>query len=452
MIRRLFLSTLFVTLMLGLVVAQDAASGEAPTAATYGLQEGKPFDGTSLRILSCCPTAPQFANIIARTNGEFRDLTGISVEWDNTPFGNFQEELLLQGSSGSDTYDLAFWVDSWGVGLQNFIEPLDEYMAQSGKTMDDYPQAFVQSSRMGTDTTYGFPLRGHAQLFYYRQDILNDLGLEVPETWQDIVEAGKVIREQTDLEPIAMYYGVNAGQNLFNWLSMLWGNGGDIFDENYRPIFNNEAGVAATEYYASLVGDQNVTNDAALAFNEQEANQEIVQGRAAMYVGWSWMYTRFQDEESAAPEVIENVAYTAAPGWEGGERTSYGYLWPVGMFTGSSNKEAAYEYLQWLSSAELDRAVVLDSSSPEVNTVVAVHNSVLSDPQVNEQDNGLQQTMADTLSDARSQPLISNWLEVQSILEVAINEIAGGADAKATLDGAATSVEEAMDRAGYYQE
>ena len=195
-----------------------------------------------------------------------------------------------------------------------------------------------------------------------------------------------------------------------------------------------------------------MTNDAALAFNEQEANQEIVQGRAAMYVGWSWMYTRFQDEESAAPEVIENVAYTAAPGWEGGERTSYGYLWPVGMFTGSSNKEAAYEYLQWLSSAELDRAVVLDSSSPEVNTVVAVHNSVLSDPQVNEQDNGLQQTMADTLSDARSQPLISNWLEVQSILEVAINEIAGGADAKATLDGAATSVEEAMDRAGYYQE
>ena len=449
---QLFLAALMLTF--GIVTAQDAGGAgtdSAPTVETYGLQEGKPFDGTTLRILSCCPTAPQLANMIERTNGEFRDLTGITVEWDNTPFGNFQEELLLQGSSGTGTYDLAFWVDSWGVGLENFIEPLDEYMAASGKTLDDYPQAFVDSSKMGTDTTYGFPLRGHAQLFYYRQDVFNDLGLEVPQTWQEIVEAGKVIRERTDLEPIAMYYGVNAGQNLFNWLSMLWGNGGDIFDENYRPVFNNEAGVAATEYYASLVQDQNVTDDAALAFNEQEANQEMVQGRAAMFVGWSWMYTRFTDAESAAPEVVENVAYTAAPGWEGGNQTSYGYLWPVGMFTSSSNKDAAYEYLQWLSSAELDRAVVLDDSSPEVNTVVAVHTSVLEDPQVNEQDNGLQQTMADTLSDARSQPLISNWLEVQSILEIAINEIAGGADAQSTLDDAASSVEEAMDRAGYYE-
>ena len=452
MTRWLFLMSLSLLLILGLGVAQDTGdSASAPTVETYGLQEGKPYNGTTLRILSCCPTAPQFANMIERTNGEFRDLTGITVEWDNTPFGNFQEELLLQGSSGTDTYDLAFWVDSWGVGLKNFIEPLDDYMAQTGKTMDDYPPAFVNSSKMGTDTVYGFPLRGHAQLFYYRQDVFNDLGLEVPQTWQEIVEAGKVIREQTDLEPIAMYYSVNAGQNLFNWLSMLWGNGGDIFDENYRPVFNSEAGVAATQYYASLVQDQDVTNDASLAFNEQEANQEMVQGRAAMFVGWSWMYTRFADTESAAPEVVENVAYAPAPGWEGGDQTSYGYLWPVGMFTGSSNKEAAYEYLQWLSSAELDRAVVLDDSNPEVNTVVAVHTSVLEDPQVNEQDNGLQQTMADTLSNARSQPLISNWLEVQSILEVAINEIAGGADAQSTLDDAASSVEEAMDRAGYYQ-
>jgi multiple sugar transport system substrate-binding protein len=36
---------------------------------------------------------------------------------------------------------------------------------------------------------------------------------------------------------------VGAGQNLFIWLNMLWGTGGDIFDQNMRPIFNNDAGV-----------------------------------------------------------------------------------------------------------------------------------------------------------------------------------------------------------------
>ena len=449
---RLSLTALLALLTFGLVSAQDTGeSSSAPTAATYGLQEGKPFEGTELRILSCCPTAPQLANMIERTSGEFQELTGISVEWDSTPFGNFQDELLLQGSSGTGTYDLAFWVDSWGVGLQNFIEPLDEYMAESGKTMEDYPQAYIDSSRMGTDTTYGFPLRGHAQMLYYRADVFEELGLEVPQTWQQIVEVGQVIREQTDLEPIAMYYGINAGQNLFNYFSMLWGNGGDIFDENLRPIFNNEAGVAAANYYADLVQDFNVTDDASLAFNEQEANQEMVQGRAAMFVGWSWMFTRFSSD-SATPEVQENTAFVAAPGWEGGDRTSYGYLWPVGMFSASDNKEAAYEYLQWISSAELDRAVVNDNDEPDLNTVVAVHLSVLQDPNVYEADDGLQRVMAETLSNARSTPLISNWLEVQSILEVAINEIANGADAQATLDDAAANVEQAMDRAGYYNE
>ena len=449
-VRRSTLVILFAILTFGLGVAQNSAdSDSAPTVATYGLQEGKPFDGTELRILSCCPTAPQFTNIIGRTNGEFFDLTGITVEWDNTPFSNFQGELLLQGSSGTDTYDLAFWVDSWGVGLQNFIEPLDDYLAGSDKTMDDYPQAFVDSSKMGTDSVYGFPLRGHAQLLYYRQDVFDELGLEVPETWQDIVEVGKVIREETDLEPIAMYYGINAGQNLFNWFSMLWGNGGEVFDENLRPIFNNEAGVAATEYYVGLLREHGIAPEASRAFSEQEANQEMVQGRAAMFVGWSWMYTRFTSD-SAPPEVRENVSFVAAPGWEGGNKTSYGYLWPVGIFEGSAHKDAAFEYLKWLTSVQLDRAVVTDSSSPDVNTVVASHLSVLQDPEVYRDDNGLQQTMAETLKDARSQPLIANWLEVQSILEIAINEVANGAPVQETLDGAAADVEKAMERADYY--
>ena len=99
-----------------------------------------------------------------------------------------------------------------------------------------------------------------------------------------------------------MYYGVNAGQNLFLWLSHLWGNGGDIFDENYRPIFNNEAGVEATEAYVGLLLEDKLTQPSSVTFFEQDANLEAVQGRAAMFVGWSWMYDQFTNPEVAAPE------------------------------------------------------------------------------------------------------------------------------------------------------
>jgi multiple sugar transport system substrate-binding protein len=54
------------------------------------------------------------------------------------------------------------------------------------------------------------------------------------------------------------------------------------------------------------------------------------------------------------------------------------------------------------------------------------------------------------LADAKMQPTIADWLQVQSILEVAINEIANGADVKAKLDTAAADVEELLERQGYY--
>jgi len=49
-----------------------------------------------------------------------------------------------------------------------------------------------------------------------------------------------------------MYYNAGTGQNLSSG-SMLCGARAETFStRNLRPIFNNETGVEATEFYASL--------------------------------------------------------------------------------------------------------------------------------------------------------------------------------------------------------
>ena len=88
-----------------------------------------------------------------------------------------------------------------------------------------------------------------------------------------------------------MYYGINAGQNMFVWESLLWSNGGEIFDENFNPIFNNATGVEATQRYIDFL-NKGYTGAGSVAFTEQEANAEYNQGRAAMFTGWWWMYSR----------------------------------------------------------------------------------------------------------------------------------------------------------------
>lgn len=437
--------TLFVLLALfGLGFAQER------DAAFYGLEEGKPYDGTELNFLICCETAPQFAALAQRTNEEFTELTGISVTWGGGPFASFKDKLVVEATSGSGNFDIAAWVDAWGPEIEPFLVPLNDRIEEAGIDMGDFPGAFREASTLGTgDTFYGIPLRGHPFILMYRQDVFDELELEVPTTWQEVKEVGDVIRNETDLEPIAMYYGINAGQNLFNWLSMLWGSGGDVFDADMRPIFNNETGVEATELYVSFLED-GYTAPGAVAWNEQEANQEIVQGRAAMFTGWWWMWSRLQNPESAAAEVIEGSAFAPAPGWEGGDAATYGHIWPAGILQDSRNQDAAWEYLKWLTHPETSLAVVLDKSDPATSTNVAVRSSILSNSEVNETSGGLQQVAADILADSRTQPLIPEWLEVQSVLEIAINEIAGGSDIQATLDDAAAEVEDIMSAAGYY--
>ena len=431
-----------------LVIALSLAAAQAPNPADYNLQEGKPFEGTELNFLICCTAVAQFAALIERTE-EFTEMTGITVNWSNTPYESYKDEILIEASSGTGNYDLVAWVDSWGPQLEPFLTPIGELAERDGVDTSDFPEVYLEAGSFGGETLYGLPLRGHAFMLWYREDVLNDLGLEVPTTWQEVEAAAQQITEQTDFDGISLYYTVGTGQNLFPWLSMLWGAGGDIFDEEGQPIFNNEVGVEATQLYADFVRE-GLTAPDAVASAEQDAWQAMAQGRAAMFPGWSWIYESLASEEFSNPEVIENLGFVAAPGWEGGERTSYGYIWPVGIFASSNNQDASWEYLKWLTSAKTDLELVLDESDPSLDTVVTTHYSALTSEEVNATTGGLQEVMASSLREARTQPLIPEWLDVQSVIEVALNEIANGADVQETLDNAAADVTDIMERAGAY--
>lgn len=432
-----------------MTVAQDDEP-DVMDPATFGLQEGKPYDGTDLQFLICCNTAPQFASLAAKTADEFTEMTGISVSWGDLPFGSFQEQLYLEATNPGTDFDVAVFVDAWGTNIYDFLYPLNDFVEEAGINWDDYGPAYRAASTGNSDTIYGLPLRGHPQMLFYRADVFEELGLEVPQTWQEVAAASQAIMDSDlDISPIAMYYGINTDQNLFNWYSHLWGAGTDIFDENWEPAFNNEAGIAATEQYLSYLRD-GYTEDGSITWAEQEAGLEFQQGRAAMYVSWWWKASSFFNSEEAV--VAENTAFAPAPGWEGGSTASYGYLWPVGVLEQSDDREAALEFLRWLTHPITERRVVLDAEDPALDTNVAVRLSVLADEEVNAAHDGLQGVASEILADARTIPLVPEYTEIIPLLAEAINELATNpdADVQAVMDLAADDVRFVMEAAGYY--
>ena len=438
---------LFLALPFGAVSAQDV---DVMDPATFGLQEGKPYDGTQLDFLICCSTAPQFASAAFKGAEEFTAMTGISVSFGDIPFGSFQEQLYLEASNPNTEFDIVAFVDAWGTNIYDFLYPLNDFVVDAGFDWDDYGPAYQSASTGNSDTIYGLPFRGHPLLLFYRQDVFDEVGVDVPTTWQELSEVSQAIVDSgMGIDPIAMYYGVNVDQNLFNWYSHLWGAGTDIFDENWEPAFNNEIGVAATEQYVSYVRDS-YSPEASVTYNESEANQELIQGRAAMFVGWWWYASRVFASE--LPEVADNAAFAAAPGWEGGSAASYGYLWPVGVLAQSDDLEASLEYLKWLLHPITERRIVLDAEDSALDTNVAVRLSILADEEVNAAHGGLQGVASAVLADARTIPLIPEYTQVIPILAETINEIAidPNADIQGLLDIAADDVRFVMQSAGYY--
>ena len=417
-------------------------------AEALGLDPEKPYAGTELNFLICCADAPQFADLTELSKSEFTELTGISVKWGNVPFGSFQQRVVTEATTGGGTYDLVAWVDSWGPSIQSSLVPLDDKIERDNIDMGDFPPAYREASTIGSEdgTYYGMPLRGHAFTYFYREDVYNDLGLRPPETWDEFVEQGDTISQETDLYPTSMYYSRTSGQNVFMWLDMLWGNGSDVFDGEFRPTFNDAEGMEATELYIDFLREHEMTPPASVSWDEVEGQQGLGKGQAATFMGWSWIYSSLIGPDASA-NVRENVAFSTPPVWEGKEPVNYGYLWPTGILESSQNQDAAWEYLKWMTHAETEKQTL---TGPQPRDIASVHLSNLRDPEVNELSNGLHRTLADTLGDSRTTPMIEEWPEVQEVISTALSEMAGGADVETTLDDAATQVEKIMEREGYY--
>jgi len=412
-----------------------------------GLDTERPYAGTELNFLICCHDAPQFGELIKQTK-QFTKLTGISVTWADVPYESYQDRVTAEAVTGGGNYDLVAWVDAWGPSIKAALLPLDDRLQEAGISLDDYPPVYRDVMTAGDEQgrTLGLPLRGHPFLSFYRKDVLQQHNLEVPTTWDEHRAMSETIAKEGGIAPTAQYYGVNGAQNLFTWVSMLWSKGGSFFNDQWEPTFNSAEGVAAAEDYAAYLS-RGLTPKGAVSWGESEALTEFVQGRVAGFNGWWWMYGNMLDPEVAKQDVRENVTFAPAPVYDENQTSvTYAYLWPVGILQQSENQDAAWEYLKWLTHPETELDVVKKSDDPGG----LVHLDTMANEQINKQFNGLPRVGAKVLEHGRALPLIPEWPQISSILEVAINDIAGGADAQQRLDDAAREVRELLQQHGYF--
>jgi ABC-type glycerol-3-phosphate transport system substrate-binding protein len=419
----------------------------------YGLKSGKPYDGTKLNIMAV--VTPQFDGYRLRSN-EFTEMTGIELEWTMIPFVALQEKVASVGVAADGNFDVVNYLDSWGPANAHWFLRLDEWMTRDGVDPNRYPQAFIKSAQFQGETI-GLPLRAHPQLFFYRKDIFDELGLEAPKTWDDVVEIGKKIKQsKPDIGPLALYFKNDGNrQSLFIWLNFLWGNGADVFDDNTCPAWHSEQGLQATRDYVALHTVHQITSKGSETFVEQDARQSFQQGNSAMMPVWWWAYSPMTNPDQSVL-TKEQVAFTGMPVYKGDAAVTYAISMPYSISQYSQNPEAAWEFMKWLSNPDLDRLNALhqpftgnDGEEHTIINNVVTHKTSLEDPDVNAANNNIQYAAAESLQRSDIMPQIPEWPEVADLLANAIESAVTGGDVDQLMQDAAAQAERVLKRAGY---
>src|SRR3954463_3655525 len=179
---------------------------------------------------------------------KFKEETGITVLVDQVEYNSlYTKEVLEFRSSTYDVYQVdQVWAQQFAKS--NYLLPLDEEI--SPQTLASF---FPTLSKIGNveGKQWVVPFSAIPVNFTYRKDLTS-----APETWTDVLEAAKRLTRPASGSEQALWGFPIRGQAgnpiTWTWLPMLWSFGGDAFDANFRPIYNNEQGLESVAFYAEL--------------------------------------------------------------------------------------------------------------------------------------------------------------------------------------------------------
>ena len=237
---------------------------------------------------------------------------------------------------------------------QGTIRPIDDLVAKHGQHLKPNQLIRIDGQAMAV------AMMVNAQHLMYREDILDDLGIAVPATYDEVLAAAEAIRQAGVVEyPLGGTYktGWNIAQEFVN---MHIGMGGSFIDGENRPTINNEMGLAALDMMKRLTEHMDPEY---LVSDSTYVQQQFQQGKIAIANLWA-SRAGAMDEEGES-QVVGLVKMASAPAAVAGSRPASTLWWDGVVFAKNMSDEEADAAFR-LAMEGLDREMV------EANNDVAV--------------------------------------------------------------------------------
>ena len=270
-----------------------------------------PMDSTEVNFMGWAfPITEFFASELEKCN-EVDNLT-VNTQLLDSASSEEQANLALAGG-GDSPWAILHTVPARMVALSGFdaLLPLNDLVEKYREeyNLDDIPQPVWDAATIDGNI-YGVPFMSNTMHLFYRTDLFEQHGLDVPTTYDEVIDACTVLKNEPSVDlPFTM--NLHAGWAWeIEFMHFIRSFGGRYLnDDDNTPIFNSDAGVAALTKMKEVVDGCMGPEGLTYSIDDSEIGMET--GTLAFVHIWASRAANMDDPEKS--DFVGGIGFAPSP-------------------------------------------------------------------------------------------------------------------------------------------
>lgn len=291
---------------------------------------------------------------------------GYTVNQSNFTYDQIHEKLIASAAGGNlpdVVWGLPEYVGEFSkLGILADVSTAWEAWGDADQVSDPVKAAMTVDGQV-----VGFPYETTARAYLVHDSLLQEAGVDVPETWDDVLAVGSAVDDATE----SSFYGVTGAgvrepQELLVYLAQQGltiaseQNGGGFANTwNENPAELKKA-TAVFQFYKDLMASGAVNENSA-TYGWEDTDENFATGLTASFVTGNWLAER----ESTNADIMSDVSVHPIPYPAEGKPATYIESKPIFTMAGSDSLAASTELAEQFASQEWQEAAFADRSALE---------------------------------------------------------------------------------------
>jgi multiple sugar transport system substrate-binding protein len=293
---------------------------------------------------------------------EFEKETGITVKWESIYYEQMRNALVLDFTSGSPKFDVVLIDVVWPgeFASAGWITPLDTFyndpaLADPNLDLDDFFPILLESFGTWDRKIYGLPFDNYSGLLYYNKCMLEESGFDrPPDTWQELKDVYGPALTKDGKYAFALQSAKGETQSADSFMRFIWPFGGSLLTDDFKPNLSSPESLAGLNFRQDLMRymPPNVVD-----MEHEDVVTALAEGRVAMITEWTGWYKWLTSPDTS--KISDCLGITVEPAGPDGRKPALGgFSLGINSRSAPEKQAAAWLFIQWVTSKEMERAYI----------------------------------------------------------------------------------------------